>query len=285
MNIEDAFKCAREIISPLGDEYVQLFDKSIKDKWYDIFPNHGKRIGAYSSGAYGSNPVILLNFDDTDSYIDTIVHEFGHSAHTYYSNKTQPYSKSSYGIFAAEIASTVNENLHYFYKKAKAKTKSEKLKVYHSFWQNLHAVVFNQTMFSECEQQLYETVEKGGVLTTDTILNIYDKQTKKYFGKNVEILKDQKYKWADIPHFFYEFYVYMYVTGYIASFVIAKRIINGDEETKRKYLNFLKQGCSKPVIELLKEVGVDFTKDEIYDEVFENIKEEVQSFEKLIKKK
>lgn len=283
ITIEKAFNQARDILQPLGQEYIELFDKSIKEKWYDIFPNKGKRIGAYSSGAYGANPIVLLNFDGYDSYVDTIIHEFGHSAHTYYSNKNQPYAKSNYGIFAAEIASTVNENLNYFYKKDKAKTKNEKLKVYHDLLHNIHAILFNQTMFSECEQLFYETVEKGDILSPEKILEIYDSRSKKYFGKNVDILPDQKYKWADIPHFFYDFYVYMYVTGFIAAFVIAKRIYSGDSVTREQYFKFLKSGCSKPPIELLKEVGVDFTTDAVYDEVFESLKLELQEFEKLIK--
>ena len=283
MSIDDAVKKTREVIAPLGDDYVEIFNKSIKEKWYDWYSNKGKSTGAYSISAYDANPVMLLNFTGKDGYLETIVHEFGHSAHSYLSNNNQPIRKADYAVFSAEVASNVNEQLLYFYLQKNAKTREEKMRTIKQLFEGLIGSVYRQTMFSECEHKFHDLVEKGESLTTEKLCDTYGTIEREYMGDDIILTENSKYVWSAVPHFFYDFYVYKYATGFIASFVIAKRIYEGDIVTRDKYLNFLKSGCSASPIELLKAVGVDFTSDKVYDEVFGYIKEEMNKFEKLLK--
>lgn len=285
MSLGDALASARKILAPLGQEYLELFDTAIKDRWADFYPNKNKSTGAYSTSAYGANPVMLLNFNNDKEYISTIVHEFGHSAHSYYSNNYQPQRKANYEIFVAEVPSTVNECLYYLDAINSAKTKEDKVRAYSKFFEIVHAVIFTQSKFSEFEKNVYDAEAKGESLTSEKISDIYFSLNEKYWGDAVICPQISRYEWSYVTHFYYDFYVYKYVTGFISAFLIASKIYGGDNDVRQKYLHFLTRGCEAEPLELLKDVGIDLTKKSTYDEVFNKIKEMLNDYEKIVNKK
>ena len=260
---EEAVNIACEALSPLGDEYVSVLRNGIlNQKWVDVYENKGKTSGAYSFGSYDSYPYILMNFTGDLRDIFTLVHEGGHSMHSYYTRKNQPYIYGDHSIFTAEVASTVNETLLINYLLSKCESKQMKSYLINFYIDEFKSTLFRQTMFAEFEKTVHEEVENGGVLTAEYLNSTYEKLNSEYFGP--EMGKDDmiQYEWSRIPHFYRSFYVYQYATGYSAANAIANRILNEGQDAVNDYLSFLKTGSSNHPIELLKIAGVDMSKEE-----------------------
>ena len=273
---EEAKKIVINALSVLGENYIENLNKAFDEKWIDVYNNKGKRTGAYSSGFYDTNLFVLLNFEGKFNDVSTLAHELGHSMHTYYSINNNPYNISSYKIFVAEVASTVNELLLAKYMLKNSKDKEEKKYIIMQLLELFKATIFRQTMFAEFEQLMHSYVEKDLPLTCDTISNNYYDLVKKYFGDNVVCDDLIKYEWERIPHFYYNFYVYKYAIGLSSACTIVNNILNGDTES---YINFLKSGGSNYPIEELKLAHVDATSPSIilnalnmFDELMEEYK-------------
>jgi len=279
---EEAIKTIKTVVTPLGEKYVNLVQKAYDDKWIDVYPNKGKRGGAYSMCSYAGNPLVLLNFNEKRSYISTIAHELGHAIHSYYSNKNQPFQTAEYVIFVAEVASTVNEMLLWRHNVKNCKDEKIKNKLYDELFEQVNGSIFRQTMFAEFEAKVHESYEKGEALTKEKLCSRYLELNKYYYGDKVKIQDEVQYEWARIPHFYRAFYVYKYATGLICALNLSKKIIEGDKDAIKKYINFLSSGSSKNPIELLQIAGVDLEKDETFDDVFSWLKEELASWENSI---
>ena len=254
---DEAKEIVMEALSVLGDKYIKNLKKAFDEKWIDIYHSKGKRSGAYSSGNFDVNPYVLLNFEGTLDDVSTLAHELGHSMHTYLSCKNNPYQYSSYEIFVAEVASTVNELLLANYMLKNSKNKEEKLAVINHILDLYKATLYRQTMFAEFEKETHKLREKGEVLTSDLLSNMYYDLVKKYFGPNVLCDDLIRYEWARIPHFYYNFYVYKYATGISAASYIVDGILNNREGALKNYINFLKTGGSMYPLDELKIAGVD----------------------------
>lgn len=253
----EAKEIVMEALSVLGDKYIKNLKKAFDEKWIDIYHSKGKRSGAYSSGNFDVNPYVLLNFEGTLDDVSTLAHELGHSMHTYLSCKNNPYQYSSYEIFVAEVASTVNELLLANYMLKSSKNKEEKLAIINHILDLYKATLYRQTMFAEFEKETHKLREKGEVLTSDLLSNMYYDLVKKYFGPNVLCDDLIRYEWARIPHFYYNFYVYKYATGISAASYIVDGILNNREGALKNYINFLKTGGSMYPLDELKIAGVD----------------------------
>ena len=245
------------------DAYQELLNKGFNEGWIDVYENEGKRSGAYSWGAYGTHPYVLLNHQDNMNSMFTLAHEMGHAMHTYYSNKKQPFTYADYLIFVAEVASTVNETLFGYYMLEKADTNDEKKFIISEMMDSFKATLYRQTMFAEFEQLIYNAYENGTILTSEFLCNEYLNLNKKYFGNGVNVNEEIKYEWARIPHFYYNFYVYQYATGIAAAYYIVNRIRNGEENAVSDYLKFLSAGDSVDPVEALKLAGVDMTNPDV----------------------
>ena len=258
-NIEfvDGKKQVFEALKPLGEEYLKDLEKAFEERWIDIYPNKGKRSGAYKFGTYNSKPYVLLNYEGTRDSVSTMAHELGHAMHSYYSNKKQDYINHDYPIFLAEIASTVNEILLNDYLIKNAKTKEEKILYITDFLEKIKSTLFRQTMFAEFEMIIHDKEQKGIPLTEKEMSDTYYDLNKLYFGENMYIDKEIRYEWMRIPHFYTPFYVYKYATGISAAVAIASNIINGGEEERKKYIDFLSSGGSDYPLNILKNVGID----------------------------
>lgn len=254
---DEAKEIVMEALSVLGDKYIKNLKKAFDEKWIDIYHSKGKRSGAYSSGNFDVNPYVLLNFEGTLDDVSTLAHELGHSMHTYLSCKNNPYQYSSYEIFVAEVASTVNELLLANYMLKSSKNKEEKLAIINHILDLYKATLYRQTMFAEFEKETHKLREKGEVLTSDLLSNMYYDLVKKYFGPNVLCDDLIRYEWARIPHFYYNFYVYKYATGISAASYIVDGILNNREGALKNYINFLKTGGSMYPLDELKIAGVD----------------------------
>lgn len=259
IEFKEAVTIANEALKPLGDEYLSIFNSGIENSWIDIYPNEGKRSGAYSWGCYDTMPYVLLNYTYELNDVSTFVHEMGHSIHSYYSRKSQPYIYSDYVIFCAEVASTTNEILLINHLIHKEKDKTKKLYLINSQLEQIRATVFRQVMFAEFEKITHETLEKGDSLTADDLCSIWHNLNVKYFGPDMVVDEEIDMEWARIPHFYSDFYVYQYATGYAAASSFAKMILEEKEGALEKYKGFLKSGGSNYPIEILKEAGVDMT--------------------------
>ena len=256
-SFDEAKEIVMEALSILGDKYIKNLKKAFDEKWIDIYHSKGKRSGAYSSGNFDVNPYVLLNFEGTLDDVSTLAHELGHSMHTYLSCKNNPYQYSSYEIFVAEVASTVNELLLANYMLKSSKNKEEKLAIINHILDLYKATLYRQTMFAEFEKETHKLREKGEVLTSDLLSNMYYDLVKKYFGPNVLCDDLIRYEWARIPHFYYNFYVYKYATGISAASYIVDGILNNREGALKNYINFLKTGGSMYPLDELKIAGVD----------------------------
>ena len=254
---DEAKEIVIDALSVLGDKYISNLKKAFDEKWIDLYHSKGKRSGAYSSGNFDVNPYVLLNFEGTLNDVSTLAHELGHSMHTYLSCKNNPYQYSSYEIFVAEVASTVNELLLANYMLKNSKNKEEKLAVINHILDLYKATLYRQTMFAEFELETHKLREKGEVLTSDLLSNMYYDLVKKYFGPNVLCDDLIRYEWARIPHFYYNFYVYKYATGISAASYIVDGILNNREGALENYINFLKTGGSMYPLDELKIAGVD----------------------------
>ena len=279
---EEALKMMQEGLSPLGAEYLSQVDKGTKEGWIDVYENQGKTSGAYSFGSYDSKPYILLNYTNTLKDVFTIVHEMGHSMHSFYTRKTQPFAYGDHSIFTAEVASTVNESLLMQHLLAKETDAEMRKYLINYYIEEFRTTLFRQTMFAEFEMLTHREVENGGVLTAKWLCDVYDDLNKKYFGPALSEDEYIRYEWARIPHFYRAFYVYQYATGYSAATAISKRILTEGEPARKDYIEFLKSGSSDYPVALLKIAGVDMSSPEPIRMAMETFKGLVDELEKLL---
>lgn len=286
-NIEEGQKLIIDALKPLGEEYVQTLEKAFKERWIDYIPNIGKRSGAYSSGAaYDYHPYILTNWTDDYESVSTLAHELGHTMHSYFSNKTQPFHLSDYSTFVAEIASTCNENLLNNYMIKNVKSKEEKIFLLGSYLELLRTTIFRQVSFAEFELEIHKRIENNEPLNGEVLSNIYYDIVKKYYGhdKGICIVDPYiQYEWAYIPHFInYSYYVYQYSTSLIYATAFAEKIINEGSPAVDKYYNILKGGSSDYPIELIKKAGLDPMSSEAFELTMKKMNSIMDQIEKLI---
>ncbi|MBU3190695.1 oligoendopeptidase F [Clostridium bowmanii] len=255
----DAVKLALEGIKPLGQEYLDVFKKGISDGWVDVFENKGKRTGAYSWGCYDSMPYVLLNYNYQLNDVSTLAHEMGHSIHSYYSRKNQPYIYSEYELFCAEVASITNECLLIDYLIKNEKDKKKRLFLINQQLEGIRTTVFRQCMFAEFEKITHESIEGGNPLSPEDLCKIYHDLNVKYFGAEMVVDEGIDMEWSRIPHFYNDFYVYQYTTGFAAANSFSKMIVEQGESAVERYKGFLKSGGSDYPINILKKAGVDMS--------------------------
>lgn len=277
---EKSVEIMQKALKPLGDNYISEFTKGISDGWVDIYENRGKTSGAYSFGSYDSMPYILMNYTNTLNDLFTLVHEMGHSMHSFYTRKTQPYTYGDHSIFTAEVASTVNENLLIKYLIDKETDLEMKKYLINYHLEEFRTTVFRQTMFAEFEKWTHEQVEQGVPLTAKGMCEYYLELNKKYFGEAVEMDDFIQYEWSRIPHFYNAFYVYKYATGYCAAEAISNNILENGADN---YLKFLSTGSSNDPIELLKIAGVDMSSKEPIKQALNVFSSLVEELEKMCK--
>lgn len=258
-SFEDGAAIVKKALEVLGEEYINVMSQGIEDGWCDVYPNDGKRGGAYSWGSYDTMPYLLLNYVGELNDVFTLAHELGHSMHSYYSNKNQPFIYSEYTIFNAEVASTTNEIILMNYLIENCADKSTKQYLIFHELEQIRQTVFRQTMFAEFEKIIHEKIDAGIGLSTEDVCDIYYNLNVKYFGNDIVIDDEIKMEWARIPHFYSNFYVYKYVTGYAAATMFASSILNGEEGALDKYKKFLSAGGSDYSITIQKNSGVDIT--------------------------
>ena len=279
---EDACKKVIKSVDLLGNEYVDEVKKGFERHWFDIYESRGKRSGAYSSGCYDSYPYILMNFNGTLSEVFTLAHELGHSMHSLLSRKNQAYHYADYKIFVAEVASTTNELLLHHYLLNNTDDENFKLHLLNHLADEIRGTVFRQTMFAEFEKLIYESCESGEPLTPDGLSESYYNLNRKYHGGNVVPDRKIEMEWARIPHFYYNFYVYKYATGFSAAAALSKGIISGDRTKTDAYLNFLKAGSTKDVLDIMKDAGVDLTVSAPVEATMELFSETVKALDEQI---
>ncbi|MBQ8427104.1 MAG: oligoendopeptidase F [Clostridia bacterium] len=277
----DAYDLVVKGLAPLGKEYQDLLIKAKNERWLDVYEKDGKRSGAYSVAVYDTHPYVLLNYQKTTHDVFTIAHEMGHSIHSFFSNRTQPYAKADYRIFVAEVASTVNEVLLIRYLLSTEKDKKLKKYLLSYLLEMIRTTLFRQTQFAEFEQFSHQTVENGEPLTKENLSEEYLRLNKKYYGKAVISEGNIKYEWARIPHFYRAFYVYKYATGIISALAIAERILTEGKSAVEDYFKFLSSGGSDGPCELLKIAGVDLTTDKPFKSAFKVFKDTLQEFKSL----
>jgi oligoendopeptidase F len=285
---EEAEKHVLAAVAPLGPDYAAVVQRAFNERWIDLYPTEGKRSGAYSNGgAYDVHPYMLINYLGQYNDMSTLAHELGHTMHSYYSNKNQPYSMSNYPTFVAEVASTFNEALLIEHMLGQIKDDTTRLSLLGNYLENIKATVFRQTQFAEFELRMHEMAQKGQPLTGDALAKLYGDITKKYYGhdQSVCIVDDYiAHEWSYIPHFYRDFYVFQYATSFTASLALAEKVMAGDETAKKKYLEFLSSGGSKYPIDLLKDAGVDMTTDEPLDLTIKKMNRVMDEMEKLVAK-
>ena len=281
IEFEEGKKILFEALKPLGEKYLTDLKKAFDEHWIDIYPNDGKKSGAYSWGCYDSYPYLLLNYNDTIDSVSTMAHELGHSMHSYYSKK-QNYVDSNYPIFLAEIASTVNEVILNDYLYKNAKTKEEKMYYLTDFLDMVRTTIYRQTMFAEFEMLMHDKEQNGVSLTEEEISNTYYDLNKLYYGDNVVSDDLIRYEWSRIPHFYTPFYVYKYATGLSCALSIASRIINGDTKTRDNYLEFLSSGGSDYPLNILKKVDIDMTSKKTVNDAIEMFKDKLNELKELM---
>ncbi len=279
---EEAKSIVSEGLKPLGEEYASILQEGFENSWIDVYENEGKRSGAYSWGAYGTHPYVLLNYQENLNNVFTLAHEMGHAIHSYYSDATQPYIYAGYKIFVAEVASTCNEALlmHHLLKTTTDKKKRAYLINYQL--EQFRTTLYRQAMFAEFEMITHAKVEANEPLTADSLCEIYHDLNAKYFGKDAVIDSHIDMEWARIPHFYTAFYVYQYATGYSAAIALSERILNEGETAVKDYINFLRGGSSKDPIDLLKGAGVDMTTKKPVSDALLVFKKLLDEFEELL---
>ena len=280
ISFDEGVKLANEGLKPLGEEYLNLFNEGINSGWIDKYENKGKRGGAYSWGGYDTMPYVLLNYHNELNDVSTLVHEMGHSLHSYYSRKTQPYYYAGYTLFCAEVASTTNEALLIHYLIEKEQDKKKKLYLINQELEQIRTTVFRQLMFAEFELYTHESFEKGIPLTAEDYNAKWHELNVKYFGPEMVVDPEIDVEWSRIPHFYSDFYVYQYATGYAAASAFAKSILEGKENAVEKYKGFLKAGGSDYPINILKNAGVDMTSDEPIEATIRRFNELLDMIEK-----
>ncbi|WP_068676497.1 oligoendopeptidase F [Oceanobacillus sp. Castelsardo] len=282
ISYEEAKDYVLKGLKPLGEEYGKILEQSFESRWIDVVENKGKRSGAYSSGTYGTNPYILLNWQDNVNNTFTLAHELGHSLHSYYTRKNQPYRYGNYSIFVAEVASTCNEALLNDYMLKNLEDEKEKLYLLNHFLEGFRGTVFRQTMFAEFEHDIHVQAQNGEALTADKLTEIYYALNKKYYGNAVVSDEEIGLEWARIPHFYYNYYVYQYATGYSAATALANQILTEGTPAVDRYLEFLKAGSSDYPIQVLKKAGVDMTSKQPILGALDVFEEKLNEMEKLL---
>ena len=283
-SFEEAKEIVLSALSVLGDDYIKNLHKAFDERWIDIYNNKGKRGGAYSSGFYDTKPYLLLNFEGKYDDVTTLAHELGHSMHTYYSCHNQPYNLSSYNIFVAEVASTVNELLLVHYLIDKSTDENEKLFLLNKLMELYKGTIYRQVMFAEFERDMHADLEHCEVLTNEYLSSKYYEIVKKYFGKDVVCDKLIENEWMRIPHFYYDFYVYKYAIGLSCATMIVDGILSHQEGALENYLNFLKTGGSMHPADELKVAGVDVFSEDVYESAITSFNNSIDSFIKIYKK-
>ena len=283
VSYDEAKELSLKALAPLGEDYLEVVKEAYENRWIDVVENEGKRGGAYSSGVYDVHPYMLLNYNDTLDDVFTLVHEMGHSMHTWYSNKAQTIVDAGYKIFVAEVASTTNEVLLYHYMKDNAKTKEEKAFIINHFLDSFKGTMFRQTMFEEFERKTCEMAEAGTPLTAESLYDVYLDLNKQYFGKDMISDPQIGWEWCRIPHFYYNFYVYQYATSFAAAVAIADRILKEGKPAVDQYKKFLSSGCTQDPVSLLKIAGVDLTTKAPIDSALAVFGEAISEMEEITK--
>jgi oligoendopeptidase F len=279
----EAAQTMLESFHPLGDEYVSIVKEGLDNRWVDVRENKGKRSGAYSSGAYGTNPYILMNWQDNVNNLFTLAHEFGHSVHSYYSRKSQPFIYSGYSIFVAEVASTVNEAILNDHLLKTIDDEQKRIYLLNNWLDGFRGTVFRQTMFAEFEHMIHQLDQQGVALTAEKLTEEYYALNKRYFGDDLVIDEEIGLEWARIPHFYYNYYVYQYATGYSAAVSLSNQILTEGQPAVERYINhFLKAGSSDYPIEVLKKAGVDMTSAAPIEEACRVFEEKLNELESLL---
>lgn len=281
VEFNDGVKIVLEALKPLGEEYLDIFKGGINDGWIDIYENKGKRGGAYSWGGYDTMPYVLLNYNNELEDVSTLAHEMGHSIHSYYSRKEQPYHYAGYTLFCAEVASTTNEKLLIHHLIEKENDEKKKLSLINTELEQIRTTVFRQLMFAEFELYTHESLEKGIPLTSEDYSKAWHELNVKYFGTEMIVDENIDIEWARIPHFYSDFYVYQYATGYAAASAFANAILEGKVNAVEKYKGFLKSGGSDYPIEILKKAGVDMTTKEPLEATIKRFNELLDMIEKV----
>ncbi len=277
-------------LAPLGEDYIGKLTKSLEDGsgWLDVYPNQGKRSGAYSSSVYGRHPLVLLNYTDDFDSLTTTAHEMGHALHSAYSMKTQPFAKAHYSLFVAEVASIFNETLLIEYLLEKETDPEHKKFLLSAYLDSFRGTVFRQTMFAEFELEAYRRLAARKPLTADSLSNLYLELLRKYHGHDKNIMNIEPLygvEWAYIPHFYYHFYVYQYASGFVAATALAQKVLKEGEPAAKRYIeNLLKAGGSEDPLEILKNAGVDMTSAEPYEMAAKKFAERVAELEELAEK-
>ncbi|WP_203364197.1 oligoendopeptidase F [Bacillus sp. REN10] len=270
-------------LAPLGEEYIGILKQGLDNRWVDVVENKGKRSGAYSSGAYGTNPYILMNWQDNVNNLFTLAHEFGHSMHSYYTRASQPYVYGNYSIFVAEVASTCNEALLNDYMLKNLDDEKKRLYILNHYLEGFRGTVFRQTMFAEFEHLIHEKAQNGEALTADALTSAYYELNKKYFGEDMVIDEEIGLEWARIPHFYYNYYVYQYATGFSAATALSAQILEEGKPAVDRYINeFLKAGSSDFPIEVLKKAGVDMNTAAPIEEACKVFEQKLEEMENLL---
>lgn len=278
---EEAKDLVLKACEPLGETYIKDLSKAFTESWIDSCNNKGKRGGAYCTACYDAHPFVLLSFEGELNDVSTLAHELGHAMHYYYACQNQSFEDYGYSIFVAEVASQVNEILLSRYLLANSDDKNEKLQIIDDLLQKFKASMFRQTMFAEFEKFIHEYTENGGVLTSVVMCEKYLELNKEYFGNGVIIDDEIKYEWERIPHFYMNFYVYQYATGFAAAVKIANALYDGNKDAQTKYLEFLKLGCTKEPIASLRVAGVNLTEPQVIDDAVSYMKELLKLYEEL----
>ena len=281
MNIpyEKAQEIILKALSPLGEEYLSIIKRAFSEGWIDVYENEGKQGGAYSWGSYDSHPYILMNYHDDLNSLFTLIHELGHSVHSHYSRSSQEYLYSDYKIFVAEVASTLNELLLINYLLENSTSKEERIYLLNYYLEQFRTTVYRQTMFAEFEKITHEKVENKEPLTAKEFIEIYYNLNEKYYGKSCCVDKGIGLEWARIPHFYSNFYVYKYATGFSAASALSSQILSEGEEAVNRYINFLKSGGSEYPLNQLRAAGVDMEKKESVDKALNVFEELVDKLE------
>lgn len=281
---EEALAKSEEVLAILGEDYLSRVRTAFSERWIDVHENQGKRSGAYSGGSYDTNAFMLLNWQDTLDNLFTLVHETGHSMHSSYTRETQPYVYGDYSIFLAEIASTTNENILTEKLLEEVKDDATRFAILNHFLDGFRGTVFRQTQFAEFEHAIHKADQEGQVLTSEFLNELYADLNEKYYGLNKEDNPQIQYEWARIPHFYYDYYVFQYSTGFSAASALAEKIVHGSQEDKDKYLDYLKAGNSDYPLNVIKKAGVDMEKEDYLNAAFVVFERRLDEFEALVEK-
>ena len=281
---EEALKKAEEALAVLGEDYLSRVKHAFSERWIDVYENQGKRSGAYSGGSYDTNAFMLLNWQDNLDNLFTLVHETGHSMHSSYTRETQPYVYGDYSIFLAEIASTTNENILTEKLLQEVQDDATRFAILNNFLDGFRGTVFRQTQFAEFEHAIHQADQNGEVLTSEFLNNLYADLNQEYYGLSKEDNPQIQYEWARIPHFYYNYYVYQYSTGFAAASALAEKIVHGSQDDRDRYIDYLKAGKSDYPLNIMRKAGVDMEKEDYLNDAFEVFERRLDEFEALVEK-